>query len=282
MESPNLASGFQSSSYFIFIYVNDLPTAITDVDVNLYADDTELHYCHSDFRQLECILQCAVTQLFIWLVANKLKLSVPKSSSMLIGTRQRISGKTLHLSLDSLPLQQVSTVRYLGVYIDQHLTWHQHVEYVLRRVRGKLYSINRLKPLTPTVLKLLYQAHVLPIIDYCDVVWVPTNVGHLKRLERLHSRFSSYDSARSSAFNLTLVERRRFSYCHTSIQDLKKAITLLLTFHLQVCFIRHKSCRAQCPSFVCTCCAIKLWQTKSILSWHNSVYGTACLPQSPR
>ena len=200
------------------IYVNDLPTAITDVDVNLYADDTELHYCHSDFRQLECILQCAVTQLFIWLVANKLKLSVPKSSSMLIGTRQRISGKTLHLSLDSLPLQQVSTVRYLGVYIDQHLTWHQHVEYVLRRVRGKLYSINRLKPLTPTVLKLLYQAHVLPIIDYCDVVWVPINVGHLKRLERLHSRFSSYDSARSSAFNLTLVERRRF---HIAIQVYK-------------------------------------------------------------
>ena len=109
-------------------------------------------------------------------------------------------------------------MRYLGVYIDQHLTWHQHVEYVLRRVRGKLYSINRLKPLTPTVLKLLYQAHVLPIIDYCDVVWVPTNVGHLKRLERLHSRFSSYDSARSSAFNLTLVERRRF---HIAIQVYK-------------------------------------------------------------
>ena len=135
---------------------------------------------------------------------------------------------------------------------------------VLRRVRGKLYSINRLKALTPTVMKLLYQAHVLPIIDYCDVVWVPTNVGHLKRLERLHSRFSSYDSARSSAFNLTLTSTLQISYCHTSIQDLKKAITLLLTIHIQVCLIRHRSCRAQCPSFVCTCCAIKLWQTKSI------------------
>jgi len=41
------------------INVNDLPTAITDV--NLYADDTELYYCHSDFRELECILQCFVT-----------------------------------------------------------------------------------------------------------------------------------------------------------------------------------------------------------------------------
>jgi len=32
------------------LYVNDLPTAITDVDINLYADDTELHYCHSSLR----------------------------------------------------------------------------------------------------------------------------------------------------------------------------------------------------------------------------------------
>jgi len=102
---------------------------------------------------------------------------------MLIGTRQRTIGKTLNLSLNNVPLKQVSTVQYLGVYIDQHLTWHNHMEYVLRRVHGKLYSLNRL---TPTVMKLLYQAHGLPIVDYCDVVWVPTNVSYLKRLERLH------------------------------------------------------------------------------------------------
>ena len=101
------------------------------------------------------------------------------------------------------------------VCIDQHLTWH--VKYILRTIRDKLYSINCLKPLTSTVMKLLYQAHVLPIIDYCDVVGVPTNFGHLKRLERLHSRFSSVDFASSSVFKLTLAERRRF---HTATQIL--------------------------------------------------------------
>ena len=80
---------------------------------------------------------------------------------MLIGTQQRTIEKTLNLSLNNVPLKQVSTVKYLGVCIDQHLTWQNHVEYVLRRVRGKLCSINRLKPLTPAVIRLLYQAHVL-------------------------------------------------------------------------------------------------------------------------
>ena len=117
-------------------------------------------------------------------------------------------------------------------------------------VRGKLYSINRLKPLTPTVLKLLYQAHVLPIIDYCDVVWVPTNVGHLKRLERLHSRFSSYDSARSSAFNLTLVERRRFHIAIQVYKILKRLSPSYLLSTFRSCFIRHRSLQGA-MSIVC-------------------------------
>jgi len=45
-------------------------------------------------------------------------------------------------------------------------------------------------------------------------VWVPTNVSHLKRLERLHSHFLSFDST-SSVFNFTLAECRRF---HTATQ----------------------------------------------------------------
>ena len=67
------------------------------------------------------------------------------------------------------------------VYIDQYLTWQNHIDYVLRRVRGKVYSINRLNP-PPTVKKLLYQVYILPILDYCDVVWAPTNAKQNRRL----------------------------------------------------------------------------------------------------
>jgi len=77
---PNGVSLKASWSIAISIY---LPTAITDVDVNydtgsciivIVVSGSELH---SEV--------CCLT-LFIWLVANKLKLSVPKSSSMFIGT----------------------------------------------------------------------------------------------------------------------------------------------------------------------------------------------------
>ena len=59
-------------------------------------------------------------------------------------------------------------------------------------------------------MNILYQAHILPIIDYCDVVWVPTNSCHLKRLERVESCFVSSISTNCPVLKLTLIEQRRF------------------------------------------------------------------------
>ena len=135
--------------------------------------------------------QYAQTSLIIvtvWFLVNKLKLNVVKSLCMLVGSCQRISGKYLNLVLNGAALKQVYTTKYLGVYIDQHLTWDTHVNYVVKRVRGKLYALNRLKPVSPRLLHLIYKTFALPIFDYCDVVWSPSNA---KNIRRLHSKFVS-------------------------------------------------------------------------------------------
>ena len=54
---------------------------------------------YNNLEQLEVILQSALAQLFIWLVANKLKLSAPKSTCMVIGSRQHTYGRALDLFL---------------------------------------------------------------------------------------------------------------------------------------------------------------------------------------
>ena len=110
-------------------------------------------------------------------------------------------------------LKQVPSAKYLGVYIDQHLTWQSHIDCVLRRVRGKVYSINHLNP-PPTVRKLLYQGYILPIFDYCDVVWVPTTAKQTRRLERFHSKYTTFCTDLSiSKYSLT--EQRQY---HTILQ----------------------------------------------------------------
>ena len=103
--------------------------------------------------------------------------------------------------------------------MDQHLTWQAHVDYVLSRVRRKLFAVNRVKPASSNVLQLLYRAYILPILDYCDTVRSPSNSAGTRRLERLHSKFtSSLPSSDNFNLRLSLTERHTF---HTTLQVFK-------------------------------------------------------------
>ena len=39
------------------IYVNDLLNSVNTCDINMYTDDTELHYCYSHLQKVEQVLQ---------------------------------------------------------------------------------------------------------------------------------------------------------------------------------------------------------------------------------
>ena len=94
--------------------------------------------------------------------------------------------------------------------------WQKHTQYVYQRVRVRvrLRCLYRLCPLPNELLGKLYCTFILPILDYCDVVWSPSSVQYFKRFERIHSKFCSLVPATQSFLCHTLAERRRF---HTAI-----------------------------------------------------------------
>ena len=144
--------GSISGPLLFSIYVNVLPNAISLSDVNMFADDTEIHFSHGNLSTVEQTLQADLQNISGWFVTNKLKLNIVKSLCMLIGSYQRISGNCLNLFLNNSALKQVSCTKYLGVFFDHHLTWESHFNYVLQRVRRKLYVINRSRPVSLKVL----------------------------------------------------------------------------------------------------------------------------------
>ena len=200
------------------IFVNDLPSVVDHAQINMYADDTELHCCGEDLQCVQNDLQSDLYRVQDWLQANRLQLNVSKSVIMLIGSWQRLWNRSVSVSINGKPLASVTSTRYLGILIDQHLTWKSHVDNVLKRVRCKLYALFRLKPLPSHLLSRLYQAFVLPVFDYGDVVWALTTVSLSKPLECLHSHFLRQVPDCNSFVKVTLAERRRF---HTAVQVFK-------------------------------------------------------------
>ena len=54
-----------------------------------------------------------------------------KAKYSIISTRKKIANSTkqsLDLSVDGMQLTKVESERVLGVYIDSHLTWNEHID----------------------------------------------------------------------------------------------------------------------------------------------------------
>ena len=105
--------------------------------------------------------------------------------------------------------------------IDQHLTWQCHIEYILKKIRTKLFGLHRLKPLPNSLLATLYCGYILPIFDYCDTVWSPPTAVLSKSLERIHAHFAGSLPCIDGFVKLTLAERRRY---HTAVQVFKSML----------------------------------------------------------
>jgi len=112
------------------IYINDLRNCLPFSVPRMHDDDIHITYAGYDLRLIQSSLCRDLEKLSKWLVSNRLPLYATKTEFMLIGSRQRSStlSDTLELSIDNVPIEQVSSVKSLGVYINENLTWHSHTD----------------------------------------------------------------------------------------------------------------------------------------------------------
>ena len=77
------------------VYVNDLPTVTHDCQLNMYADDMEIHCSNADLSIAQHCLQSDLDSVQLWLQVNLLSMNVKKSHVMLIGSRQKLQDHDL-------------------------------------------------------------------------------------------------------------------------------------------------------------------------------------------
>ena len=146
------------------IYVNDLPQAVVQSEVKQYADDTTM-YCASDSSAaLSGGLSADLARVADWVEQNGLKLNEAKTQMLLLSRRRR--AKELEDVVVTLRGQEVTRsdkVKYLGVWIDEGLTWSDHIEVVRKKCFGSLANLRRLRDSLPELTKKnIYNALILP------------------------------------------------------------------------------------------------------------------------
>ena len=107
-------------------------------------------------------------------------------------------------------VEMVGNVKYLGVQIDRHLAWDEHIQFVRSKVSRAIGFLKYAKKLLPqdTLCK-MYRGIIEPHLRYCCSVWGVCGGTRLQVLQKLQNRAarivtnSSYDSS-ASALTKTL------------------------------------------------------------------------------
>lgn len=174
------------------LYINDLPLFIHNGLCELFADDTSIHSCNSDLKQLHTSLQDNVYQLIKWAELNHMTLNNQKTKYMIITTRQKrqnITSSIPHIYIDNIAIQEVTTHKVLGVTIDNNLSWSPHIKSLCKHISQKLFQLSKIKNfLDIKARKQYYHAFISSSINYASTLFDLCSENVLKPLGRLHKR----------------------------------------------------------------------------------------------
>ena len=166
------------------LYINDLPQAVKDCDVRLYADDTCISYTHKTIETIENKLNSDFNTLCDWFVDNKLSIHFgeDKTKSILFSPKNlRKRAEPIVIKRHDATLKQCSTVEYLGCLLDETLSGQEMALKVLKKVNGKLRFLYRQgKYLNPRLRRMLCNTLIQPHFDFACSAWYPNLTKGLK------------------------------------------------------------------------------------------------------
>ena len=116
------------------IYINDLPNISSKLLFFLFADDTNIYYESDDLVELEKTVNNELKLLSLWLNLNRLALNVSKTNFVIFRSTRKPVNHNVILIMNRKAIAQKDHVKYLGVLMDQHLSWKYQITNVSKKI----------------------------------------------------------------------------------------------------------------------------------------------------
>lgn len=170
------------------IYLNDM---LNNFNVNgkviCYADDTAILFQGDSWDETKEKAELGISKIKTWFDKNLLTLNATKSkflafsiysdhtlhfNELIIHNQTCLLNNNMKKCKCSTKINSSDSVKYLGVFIDSHLKWQVHINYVVGKVRKCLYKFYQLREFLPLkVLKTVYVALIESLLSYGILVW---------------------------------------------------------------------------------------------------------------
>ena len=155
------------------LYINDVQYASDLLHTIIFADDTNLFTTAKNYTEMAEILHTEIPKIDKWFISNKLMVNSSKTNYMVFKTKnKKLQDVPIQILLNGQQINQASVTKFLGVKLDDSISWSKHIEDVCKKISRAIGVLSRLRHILPlNVLIKLYNTLILPYISYFTIVW---------------------------------------------------------------------------------------------------------------
>ena len=141
--------------------MSDLPWCqLASEIIILYADDAVNYYSSTDLSGLESKLNSDLATVSNWFSSNLLTLNISKCNFVIFGNSRRIKlVNNVSLKVNSTAVERSDLFKYLGVVINQTMSWSEHIDTISTKINQRIGMIKRIRHLLPLHAKLQLLNH---------------------------------------------------------------------------------------------------------------------------
>ena len=148
----------------------------------------------------------------------------------------------LNVCIGNYELLQCNNIEYLGVDIDNVLSWDMQTDSISKKVVFTISRLSRLKPVLPLqILMYIYTSIIQPKMDYAISAWGYTTAHNINQVQRLQHR-----AARILTGNVDYVNTRGIDLVKTlglmNVSQRRDYFMIILMF---------KSIHGLVPNYIC-------------------------------
>ena len=159
------------SPLLFLLFINDLEQHIADnVTIVLYADDTTICITAPSPEELQSKVNYTLHQFYTWCANNKLIINATKTKYVMFHKRRE--DPHIVVKLNNTTIDKVHSVKFLGLHLDEQLTWSNHIEHVAKKLNSAYFAIRNLRSVMDTKYLLnIYFALAYSHMKYLIIYW---------------------------------------------------------------------------------------------------------------
>nr|CAI5825683.1 unnamed protein product [Callosobruchus analis] len=146
------------------IYINDIKSIVSYkrwYNITTYADDTNILVKGDGILDVKHKSNEVFKSSKEWFTRNSLVINADKTNGVLFKTNRANIHEPEYLNIGDTHVKLTKTVKFLGLIVDNTLSWSDHVESIQKRLSSSIKSLRVLKRYTDNdTIKSVYHATV--------------------------------------------------------------------------------------------------------------------------